>query len=59
MGEIVSLQALAAKVRSGMRVAVPVDHCGVAMAATSAIIANRPKTCIWSACRSPACRAIC
>jgi glutaconate CoA-transferase subunit A len=43
MGEIVSLQALAVKVRSGMRVAVPVDHCGVAMAATSAIIANRPE----------------
>src|SRR3977135_1496615 len=43
MGEIVSLQALAAKVRSGMRVAVPLDHCGVAMAATSAIIPNRPE----------------
>src|ERR1700686_5021558 len=43
MGEIVSLQALAAKVRSGMRVAVPADYCGVAMAATSAIIANRPE----------------
>jgi glutaconate CoA-transferase, subunit A len=43
MGEIVSLQALAAKVCSGMRVAVPADYCGVAMAATSAIIANRPE----------------
>ncbi len=43
MGEIVSLEALAARVRSGMRVAVPADYCGVAMAATAAIIANRPE----------------
>jgi glutaconate CoA-transferase subunit A len=43
MAEIVSLQALAAQVRSGMRVAVPADYGGVAMAATAAIIANRPQ----------------
>ncbi len=43
MGEIVSLAALAAQVRSGMRVAVPADSCGVAMAATAAIIGNRPE----------------
>jgi glutaconate CoA-transferase, subunit A len=42
MAEIVSLKALAAQVRSAMRVAVPADYCGVAMAATAAIIANRP-----------------
>lgn len=43
MGEIVSLEALAAHVRAGMRVAVPADYCGVAMAATAAIIGNRPE----------------
>jgi glutaconate CoA-transferase subunit A len=43
MAEIVSLEALAAQVRSAMRIAVPADYCGVAMAATAAIIANRPE----------------
>ncbi len=43
MSEIVSLEALAARVNSGMRVAVPADYCGVAMAATAAIVANRPQ----------------
>jgi glutaconate CoA-transferase, subunit A len=43
MAEIVSLEALASRVRPGMRVAVPADYCGVAMTATSAIIANRPE----------------
>jgi len=43
MAEIVSLEALAARVRPGMRVAVPADYCGVAMTATVAIIANRPE----------------
>lgn len=43
MGEIVSLEALAAQVRPGMRLAVPADYSGVAMAATAAIIANGPK----------------
>jgi len=43
MAEIVSLEALAARVRPGMRVAVPADYCGVAMTATAAIIANRPE----------------
>jgi glutaconate CoA-transferase, subunit A len=42
VAEIVSLEALAAQVRPGMRVAVPADYCGVAMTATAAIIANRP-----------------
>ncbi|KIZ41374.1 MULTISPECIES: CoA transferase [Rhodopseudomonas] len=42
MGQIVSLEALAAHVRAGMTLAVPTDHAGVAMAATAAIIANRP-----------------
>jgi len=39
MAEIVPLKELATQVRSGMRVAVPADYCGVAMAATAAIIA--------------------
>ena len=43
MGEIVSLEELAAEVRPGCKLAVPADYCGVAMAATVAIIANRPK----------------
>jgi glutaconate CoA-transferase subunit A len=43
MAEIVALNELAAQVRSGMRVAVPADYCGVAMAATAAIIAHRPE----------------
>lgn len=42
MGEIVSLEALAAQVADGMMVAVPTDRAGVAMAATAAIIARRP-----------------
>jgi glutaconate CoA-transferase, subunit A len=42
MGEIVSLEVLAAAVHPGMKIAVPADYCGVAMAATAAIIANRP-----------------
>ena len=42
MGEIVSLEMLAGEVKSGMRIAVPADYCGIAMAATAAIIANRP-----------------
>lgn len=43
MGDIVSLETLAAQVTSGMKVAVPADYCGVAMTATAAIIANRPR----------------
>ena len=43
MAEIVPLKELAAQVRSGMRVAVPANYCGVAMAATAAIIAQRPE----------------
>ncbi|WP_322514363.1 CoA transferase [Rhodopseudomonas palustris] len=43
MGEIVSLQQLAAQVRDGMTVALSSDNAGVAMAATAAILANRPK----------------
>lgn len=43
MGEIVSLEELAGQVPSGARVAVPADYCGVAMAATAAIIAKRPE----------------
>jgi glutaconate CoA-transferase, subunit A len=43
MGEIVSLEELAAEVRAGCKLAIPADYCGVAMAATAAIIANRPK----------------
>ena len=42
VAEVVSLEALAARVRPGMRLAVPADYCGVAMTATAAIIANRP-----------------
>ena len=42
MGEIVSLKELAAEVRPGCKLAIPADYCGVAMAATAAIIANRP-----------------
>jgi glutaconate CoA-transferase, subunit A len=42
VAEIVALEALAAEVRSGMKLAVPADYCGVAMAATAAIVANRP-----------------
>ncbi|MGO9358281.1 MAG: CoA transferase subunit A [Xanthobacteraceae bacterium] len=43
MAEIVSLEALAAEVKSGMKIAVPADYCGVAMAATAAILANAPR----------------
>jgi glutaconate CoA-transferase subunit A len=43
MGEIVALDALAAEVKSGMKIAIPADYCGVAMAATAAILANRPR----------------
>jgi glutaconate CoA-transferase subunit A len=43
VGEIVSIEALAAQVRDGMTVALASDHAGVAMAATAAIIAHRPK----------------
>ena len=43
MGEIVSLDELAANVRDGMSLALPIDHSGVGMAATAAIIARRPK----------------
>jgi glutaconate CoA-transferase, subunit A len=43
MGEIVSLETLAAEIRDGMMVAVPTDRAGVAMAATAAIIARRPE----------------
>ena len=43
MGEIVSLDELAVNVRDGMSLALPIDHSGVAMAATAAIIARRPK----------------
>ncbi|ABE38441.1 putative CoA transferase, subunit A [Rhodopseudomonas palustris BisB5] len=42
MGDIVSLEQLAAQVRDGMTVALSSDHAGVAMAATAAILANRP-----------------
>jgi glutaconate CoA-transferase, subunit A len=41
VGDIVSLEVLATQVTSGMKVAVPADYCGVAMAATAAIIAHR------------------
>jgi len=43
MGEIVSLEALVAGIGDGMSLAIPTDHAGVAMAATAAIIARRPK----------------
>lgn len=43
MGQIVSIEALAAQIRDGMMVAVPSDTSGVAMMATAAIIANRPR----------------
>jgi glutaconate CoA-transferase subunit A len=43
VGEIVSLEVLAARVQAGMRVAVPADYCGVAMAATAAVVAKRPQ----------------
>ncbi|MCP9630901.1 CoA synthetase, partial [Rhodopseudomonas palustris] len=43
MGQIVSIEALAAQIRDGMMMAVPSDTSGVAMAATVAIIANRPR----------------
>ncbi len=43
MGEIVSLETLAASVRDGMSLAIPTDHAGVAMAATAAIVARRPR----------------
>lgn len=43
LGDIISLEVLAAHVTSGMKLAVPADYCGVAMAATAAIIANRSK----------------
>lgn len=43
MADIVSLDALAAEVKSGMKIAIPADYCGVAMAATAAILARRPQ----------------
>ena len=43
MGEFVSLETLVEGVRDGMSLAVPTDYAGVAMAATAAIIARRPK----------------
>lgn len=43
MADIVSLDALAAEVKPGMKLAVPADYCGVAMAATAAILAHRPQ----------------
>ncbi len=43
MTEVVSLERLARQIRSGMKIAVPADYCGVAMAATAAIIAHRPE----------------
>ncbi len=43
MGDIVSLEELAGIVSSGMKIAIPPDYSGVAMAATAAIIAGRPK----------------
>jgi glutaconate CoA-transferase subunit A len=43
MGEFVSLETLVEGVRDGMSLAIPTDHAGVAMAATAAIIARRPK----------------
>jgi glutaconate CoA-transferase subunit A len=43
MGEIVSLEALAGAVNDGCKLAVPADYSGVAMAASAAIIANKPK----------------
>jgi glutaconate CoA-transferase subunit A len=43
MGDLVSLEDLAARIRDGMSLAVPTDHAGVAMAATAAIIAHGPK----------------
>jgi glutaconate CoA-transferase subunit A len=39
METLVSLQALAARVRDGMSIAIPADRAGVAMAATAAILA--------------------
>jgi glutaconate CoA-transferase subunit A len=43
MGEIVTLETLAEAVRPGMKLAVPADYAGVAMAATMAILARRPE----------------
>ena len=43
MEDLISLEALAAHVRDGASLAVPVDRSGVAMAATAAIIAAGPK----------------
>lgn len=43
MGQIVSIEALAAQIRDGMTVALPSDNGGVAMAATAAIVAARPR----------------
>jgi len=43
MADIVSLDALAGEVKSGMKIAVPADYCGVAMAATAAILAQQPQ----------------
>lgn len=43
MGQIVSIEALAARIRDGMTVALPSDNGGAAMAATAAIIAARPR----------------
>ncbi|MFV0282059.1 MAG: CoA transferase subunit A [Rhodoblastus sp.] len=42
MGDIVSLEELAAEVQPGCKLAVPADYCGVAMSATAAIIAAAP-----------------
>jgi len=43
MAEIVSLDTLAGAIAPGMKLAVPADYCGVAMAATAAILARRPR----------------
>lgn len=43
MGEIVSIEALAAQIKDGMTVALGADNAGPAMAATAALIAARPK----------------
>lgn len=43
VGEIVSIEALAAEIKDGMTVALGADNAGPAMAATAALIAARPK----------------
>lgn len=43
MQNLVSLEELSSEIHDGMSLAVPFDHTGVAMAATAAIIARRPK----------------